>query len=411
MRTPVAIIGGGPAGLAMSHALAQRAIDHVVLERGEVAHAWKTERWDSLRLLTPNWMTRLPGFAYDGDEPDGYMTAAEVVAALARYRESFTPPVLTHTPVTAVRPAPGGFTVTTEQGPVAAQVVVVATGANGTPRVPGVAARLPDHLAQLHAARYRRPAQLGAGPALVVGASASGVQIADELQRSGRAVTIAVGEHVRLPRRYRGRDIYWWMDALGLLEEQPADPDELTRARRSPSSQLAGTPERRSLGLPELQRAGVRLVGRLVGAVEDQAQFSGSLAHLVRSADLKQQRLLDRIDAAVAERGWDDHLPAPERPEPTSIPAAPTTLHWREFESVVWATGYRPQYPWLDPALLDRHGQIRHEGGVMAPAGMYVLGLRHLRRRSSTLIYGIERDARELSEQVAGHLDALARAA
>ncbi len=411
MRTAVAVVGGGQAGLAMSRCLTDRAIDHLVLERGEVANSWRTERWDSLRLLTPNWMTRLPGFGYEGDEPDAYMTASETTELIDRYRRSFDAPVLTHTTVTGVFQVPHGFNIETDDGTVAARAVVVATGANGTPSVPAISAHVPRHLQQVHTMHYRRPEQMAAGGVLVVGASASGVQIAEELRQSGRDVTIAVGDHVRLPRTYRGHDIHWWMDALGLLDERYTDVEDLARARRLPSAQLVGTAERRSLGLHELQQAGVRLAGRLAGATDRGAQFSGSLANYLRSADLKQQRLLDRIDDFAASARLDTHILEPDRPEATAIPAAVTEIRWAEFESVIWATGYRPDYPWLDPALLDRRGRIAHDGGLMRQPGMYLLGQPFLRRRSSSFIYGLEQDAVELAQHVAAYLDSVARAA
>jgi putative flavoprotein involved in K+ transport len=363
------------------------------------------------RLLTPNWMTRLPGFAYDGDDPDGYMTAAEITDLIERYGRSFDAPVLTHTTVTGVFRVPHGFNIETDDGTIAASAVVVATGANGTARVPAISAHIPRHVSQIHTLHYRRPEQVGTGGVLVVGGSASGVQIADELRQDGRDVSIAVGDHVRLPRTYRGRDIHWWMDALGLFDERYTDVADLARARRLPSAQLVGSPQRHSLGLHELQYAGVRLVGRLVGVTDRRAQFSGSLANYLRSADLKQLRLLDRIDELVASDALGTDVPDPDRPETTRIPAAVTEIRWDNFESVIWATGYRSVYPWLDPTVLDRRGQIAHDGGVMRQPGMYLLGQPFLRRRSSSFIYGLEQDAVELAQHVATYLDSVARAA
>ena len=193
MRTPVVVIGAGQAGLAMSHQLTASAIDHVVLERGEVAQSWRTERWDSLRLLTPNWMSRLPGHTYQGDDPDGFMTSADVVEHLSAYRRVCSAPVLTQTTVERVRVRSAGFDVVTDQGAWQTDVVVVASGACSEPHVPAIAAELPSDIEQVTALQYINPEQLGAGEVLVVGASASGAQIADELQRSGRRVTLAVG--------------------------------------------------------------------------------------------------------------------------------------------------------------------------------------------------------------------------
>jgi putative flavoprotein involved in K+ transport len=405
MRTTVVIIGAGPAGLAMSRCLTARAIDHVLLERGEAAHTWRTERWDSLRLLTPNWFSRLPGWHYRGDDPDGYMTAAEVVGHLEGYRRSFDAPVRPRTTVLAVRSTPSGFTVTTDHDQWRCRGVVIATGAASTPRIPALARELPPTVAQLVPTRYRNPDRIGEGRVLVVGASASGVQIADELARSGRAVTLAVGEHSRLPRMYRGRDIHRWLDAIGQLDERHDEIDDLARARRQPSLQLVGSPQRRTLDLNALSGIGVELVGRFVGVTGHTAQLSGSLAAVCASADLKQGRLLDRIDAFAAATGLAGEVGPPHRPRPTVVGPAPTALDLRSVGTVVWATGYAPRYPWLDPGLLDGRGAVRHDGGVLPEPGMYVLGLPFTRRRKSTFLDGFGPDAEELAAHLAAHLD------
>jgi putative flavoprotein involved in K+ transport len=244
---------------------------------------------------------------------------------------------------------------------------------------------------------------------LVVGASASGIQIADELARSGRDVTLAVGEHVRLPRIYRGRDIHWWMQTIGLADERWNEIDDLARARRVPSPQLAGTTDRRSCDLNTLRAAGVTVVGRVVGVSGARLQCSGALANLATNADLKQNRLLDRIDAYAAEAGPDDT--APERPAPTTIGTPATEVNLADINAIVWATGYRPTYPWLDSALLDRHGQIIHDGGVMPAPGLYVVGLPLLRRRKSSFLDGIAADTVELTAHLRAHLKRNAAAA
>ena len=218
--TTTVIIGAGHCGLAMSHCLAARSVDHVVLERGEVANSWRTQRWDSLRLLTPNWMTRLPGYAYRGPDPDGYLAARQVAAMLAHYAGASAAPVLTGTTVTSVRAAAGGYVVRTDQGTWRAPTVVLACGAATVPAVPSLARQVPDGITSVTPAAYRNPGQLPGGGVLVIGASASGVQLADELQRSGCPVTLAIGEHVRMPRTYRGRDMLWWLDASGVLDQR-----------------------------------------------------------------------------------------------------------------------------------------------------------------------------------------------
>lgn len=404
----VTIIGAGQAGLAMSRELTDRSIDHVLVERGQVANSWRTERWDSLRLLTPNWMTRLPGHRYQGTDPDGYMTAAEVTGFLDGYRASFDAPVVTDTTVESIEQIDGGHLIRTDRGAIRSKAVVVATGACSAPKVPALADHLPAHIHQLAPIHYRNPDQLGTGRVLVVGASASGAQLADELQRSGRQVTLAVGDHTRLPRSYRGMDIHWWMDTVGLLDDRYDEVADIVRARRLPSLQLVGSPERRDLDLNSLHQAGVQLVGRFAGVAGTSAQFSGSFANQCTSADLKLGRLLDNIDAFAAANGLDRELTEAERPRPTEVPAGATTLDLTDVDTVIWATGFRPDYPWLPDHLLDRKGAIRHDGGVMEAPGMYVLGLPFTRRRKSSFIDGVGPDSKDLSAHLAGHLDSLA---
>ncbi len=408
-NTDVVIIGGGQAGLAMSRSLTERSIDHVVLERGEVAHSWITERWDSLRLLTPNWLSRLPGFTYDGPDPDGYMTAAEVAAHLRRYRDVIDAPVVSGVTVERIAPAGSGFLVHTNTGEWSARSVVIATGACSNPRIPAIARELPPMIHSLPALEYRNPDQLDDGRVLVIGASASGLQIADELSRRGRDVTIAVGEHIRMPRTYRGMDIHWWLDRLGILDERYDEVDDVQRARRVKSLQLIGSPERRTLDINALSERGVELVGRLVGRSNDKLQFSGSLANLCASADLKQNRLLDDIDTYAHEQGLDTELGPSERPAPTRTGQPTLELEASTIGTVVWATGYKPEYPWLDPSLLDRKGAIIHDGGVMACPGMYVLGLPFLRRRKSSFLDGVGADACDLAGVIHAALDRTAR--
>lgn len=405
MRTTVTVIGAGQAGLAMSRCLTERSIDHVVLERGETANSWRHERWDSLRLLTPNWLSRLPGWTYQGPDPDGYMTAAEVTDHLDRYRSSFAAPVQTQTAVEAVRPTDHGFEVATSQGPIRSGSVVVATGACSKPHIPAIAAALPSTVQQLAPIQYRNPAQVDGGRVLVVGASASGAQIADELARAGRDVTLAVGNHVRLPRRYRGMDIHWWLDAVGVLDERWDEVDDITKARRAPSLQLVGSPEGSDLDLCALASSGVQLVGRLAGASGLKAQFSGSLANTVASADLKLDRLLDRFDEFATAQALDGEIASASRPPRTPIPAPCLDMDLGSVGTVIWATGFRPSYPWLPDHVLDRKGAISHDGGVMTHAGMYVLGLPFNRRRKSAFLDGVGLDAAELAAHLTRHLD------
>lgn len=411
--TTAVVIGAGHAGLAMSRCLADRGIDHVVLERGEVANSWKTERWDSLRLLTPNWQSRLPGYAYGGDDPHGFRTMPETIAFIEGYARSFAAPVETHAPVTSVKARDGGYLVQTGRGSWRCRAVVLASGACNVANVPAMAAGLPPGLHTVTPMTYRGPDHVPSGGVLVVGASATGVQIADEIHRSGRPVTLAVGEHVRVPRVYRGRDIKWWMDVAGVLDERIEEMDDVARARGLPSLQLVGSPERRSLDLNALSGTGVRLVGRLAAIRDGRAHFSGSLENQCSLADLKMNRLLDRIDEWADAAGLADGVSPPHRFEPTRVDRSPNLgvdLTSGEIRTVVWATGFRPDYSWLDVPVLDPKGRIRHDRGVVEAPGLYLLGIPFLRRRKSSLIDGAGDDARELSGHLARYLDHVATA-
>jgi putative flavoprotein involved in K+ transport len=404
MQTTAVVIGAGHAGLAMSRRLSERSIDHVVLERGQVANSWRTQRWPSLRLLTPNWQTRLPGHPYVGDDPDGFMPVAGVVATLADYARLISAPVRTATTVHAVRAAPHGFEIQANDDLIRAQAVVLATGACNLPLIPGIAGAMPPAVTTLSPLIYRNPGQLPHGGVLVVGASATGVQLAGEIHRSGRPVTLAAGEHVRLPRTYRGRDIFWWLQATGLLAERYDQIDDLTRARHLPSPQLTGTPRAAITDLNMLAARGIRIVGRLGRVIDGVAQFSGALANMCALADLKMNRFLNRADQWATASGLDDDLPPPHRFRPTHVdPRSPLELDLTrgEITTVLWATGFRPDHSWLDLPVHDRTGQIRHDGGVVTGApGLYLLGLPVLRTRASTYIHGACTD----SQALAGHL-------
>ena len=407
MRTTTVVIGAGHGGLAMSRCLSDRSIDHVVLERSEVANSWRTERWDSLRLLTPNWQCRLPGHAYHGDDPDGFMTMLEVVEFITGYAKVIAAPLHTGTTVTSVRRTDGGYCVTTDHDEWQCLTVVLATGAFNVPRVPACSEAVPASVTTLTPMEYRNPDELAEGGVLVVGASATGVQIAHEIQRSGRPVTLAVGEHVRGPRVYRGRDILWWMEAAGVLDERYDEVDDIVRARRVPSMQLGGSPERATFDLNALTGIGVKLAGRLAGIRDGRAQFSGSLRNKCDLADLKLDRLLDTIDEWATATGLDDAAP-PHRFAPTLV-SEPLTLDLDlasgAIQTVIWATGFRPDYSWLDVDVLDGKGLVRHDGGVVDSPGMYLIGAPFLRRRKSSFIDGARDDAQDLIVELAGFLD------
>lgn len=403
----VVVIGAGHSGLAMSRCLSENSIDHVVLERGEIANSWRHERWKSLRLLTPNWQNRLPGYSYSGTDPDGYLTMTEVVEFIDTYARTVSAPVRTGTTVTSVTTSEDGYHVVTDRGSWRCRAVVIASGAHNVPVVPSIGASLPGSVRALTPHQYRTPDQLEDGGVLVVGASATGLQLADEIHRSGRPVTLAVGEHIRMPRTYRGRDIQWWLDAVGILDQRYDEVDDIVRARRVPSPQLIGTPERSTLDLNTLTGRGVEIVGRLAGINGSKAQFSGSLRNHCDMADLKLARLLDLIDSWIQMRGMDGEVAAPERYPRTSVTEAPrlsVDFQRDRIDTVLWATGFRPDYTWLQVPVLDRKGRLRHDGGIVDAPGMYTLGLNFMRRRKSSFLHGAGDDVRDLSAHLVGYL-------
>jgi putative flavoprotein involved in K+ transport len=308
--------------------------------------------------------------------------------------------------VTSVRPIEGGYHVTTDRGPLRCRTVVLASGACNQPSIPALRAEIPSSIESLSPFDYRNPSQLPEGGVLVVGASATGVQLAEEIHRSGRRVTLSVGEHVRLPRTYRGRDVLWWMDASGVWNQRYDEIEDLARARKLPSPQLVGTPERATLDLNALTAAGVELVGRLSAVRDGRALFSGGLRNLFALADLKMERLLDTFDMWASQTRA-DVAPA-ERFEPTRVPASSrltTDLRSGEIRTIIWATGFRPDYSWLHVPVLDRKGHLRHEGGVVADApGLFAMGLPVLRRRKSTFIHGAGDDASDVTIELARYL-------
>jgi putative flavoprotein involved in K+ transport len=401
-RTTTVIIGAGQAGLAMSRCLSEGGIEHVVLERGQVAERWRSS-WDSLHLLTPNWMTRLPGFHYDGDDPDGFMSARELVGFFERYAAALGAPILTNTTVRRVERVGDEFHVVSDRGVWSAASVVLATGYCDRPAIPAASRRLAPAIRQMAAADYRRPDDLPNGGVLVVGASSTGVQLADEIQRSGRQVTLAVGRHTRLPRRYRGRDILWWLEQIGMLTQSAEAVQDLERSRRQPSLQLIGSPDHATLDLAVLHAHGVRLAGRVLEADGHLIRLADDLLATTAAADVKMADILGRIDRFITLSGATATPSEPFNPTWPLAGDAPGDLDLRRarINTVIWATGYQRVYPWLNLPVLDGRGEIVHDGGATPEPGLYVLGLNFQRRRNSSFIDGVGDDARVIATQIA----------
>lgn len=401
-RIDTVIVGGGQAGLALSHALSAVGREHVVLERGLAAQRWRSERWDSFRLLTPNWMTRLPGTRYAGADPDGFMNRGEIVDFFDAYAGGvpLRPGVFVRevraAAVRTGRNSHGGWQVHTDAGMIQARQVVAATG-YGIPQVPVVPGVL-----GLHSAAYRNPAELPRGAVLVVGAGPSGQQIADELAGHGRSVYLAVGGHRPLPRRHAGRDSYYWLDRLGYLDRTV---DTLPGSRtdfRAHGPVLAGG--ERDLNLRRLAGNGVVPVGRLVGFDGRRAYFGNDLADNLAAADAHANRFIELVSE---RRNSADPLPPAQVPS-ESIPhwaiAPPMQLDLRNngIRTIIWATGHPGTWPYLPKSVLDGNGRPIHRRGVTIAAGLFVLGLRWQHRRSSHLIDGVGQDALYLADRVAG---------
>jgi putative flavoprotein involved in K+ transport len=388
------VVGAGQAGLGASHELTRLGHEHVVLDRDMVGDRWLRRRWDTQTLLTPNWMTRLPGHGYAGQHPDQFMSTADFAELLRTYARRFSAPIESGVRVERLQPRGDRLTVSTASGVWIARNVIVATGWCDVAVVPASAAGLHPSIHSLVSDGYRNPGSLPEGGVLVVGASATGAQLADELRRDGRRVVLAVGSHVRLPRRYRGADIMEWLDRTGSLDRRIDDMRDPSAAVREPAAQLVGgVGEPRTIDLPALASRGVELVGRFTAVDGRIAHFDSELTTRMLLADRIMHRVLDRLDTFIEHSG----MPAGNSPRPVAFtpPDAPMSLDLvgGGIRTVIWATGYRRDYSWLPTGLLDAHGEVRHHHGVTDVPGLTAVGLRFQRTRRSNFIDGVGADA------------------
>jgi putative flavoprotein involved in K+ transport len=396
----VVIIGAGQAGLAMAACLQRRGITALVLERHRVAHAWEHQRWDSFCLVTPNWQCHLPGMAYDGPDPQGFMGRDAVVAYLRRYARQVAPSLREGVAVNRLEPAERGYRLHTDEGVVEAEQVVVATGGYHQPRRPALSAALPADLVQINAIDYRNPQQLPPGSVLVVGSGQSGCQIAEDLFLAGRRVHLSVGSAPRSPRRYRGRDVVDWLDRMGYYAMPIDEHDDPRAVRAKTNHYLTGRDGGREIDLRRRALEGMVLHGRLhdLSPNHRELRFADDLAQRLDEADAVYLRIRASIDAAIDREG----LEAPSEPPYTPCwhPAAdhPRHLPLDDLAAVVWCTGYRSDFRWIEVPVFDGAGQPCHRRGVTPSPGLYFLGLPWLHTWGSGRFCGVADDAEHLAD-------------
>ena len=400
---PVVVVGGGQAGLSMSAHLKERGIDHVVLEKNRIAHAWRTQRWDAFCLVTPNWQCQLPGFPYQGNEPNGFMRRDEIVAYVEAFAERVGAPIKEGVAVTHVkRDIDNGFHLETSSGPMTADAVVLAVSGYHVPNIPRSAERIASDIVQIHSSTYKNPGQLPPGAVLVVGSGQSGCQIADDLHISGRKVHLIVGSAPRCPRLYRGRDAVDWLHDLGQYD-LPVDKHPLReQVRRKANHYLTGRDGGRDIDLRRFALEGMRLYGRLRDVVAGRLQVADDLAGNLDGADTVYNGICGLIDKHIAEQGVD--APPGGRYTPVWQPGegpSEIDLQAEGVTGIVWATGFRPDWSWVDLPIFNGAGYPTHDRGVTAMEGAYVLGLPWLHTWGSGRFVGVGRDAGFLAEKIA----------
>jgi putative flavoprotein involved in K+ transport len=400
------VIGGGQAGLTMSHRLKQRGVAHLVLERQRIAERWRSERWDGLRFQFPNWSVRLPDFPFPHADPDGFATSGDILDFITAYAAFIAAPIRCGVSVTALRCGDGGsgFVAQTTDGPIEADNVVVATGPYQRVVMPALL-RDDASIFQVHASQYTNPGQLPPGAVLVVGSGASGAQIAEELVRAGRRVYLSVGRHTRLPRRYRGRDLIWWLTVMGI--------DQTTAEARGPSRLLpviTGAYGGHTIDFRRFAADGVTLLGRVEAAREGVIDIAPDLAESLANGDAIYTTFLDMVDVHVKHQALD----APEDPAARAVLSDPlcVTELLRRLDlradgigAVIWATGYGVDFGWIDIPVLDARGEPVHRHGITGVPGLYFLGLQWLSKMSSSFLSGVGDDAAVLADHIAARLE------
>ena len=411
----VVVIGAGQGGLSASYFLTQARIDHVVLDRGRIAHAWREERWDSFCLVTPNWTVHLPGAHYQGDDPDGFMLRDEFVRYMDDWATEFGAPVREGVDVRRITGNPGAFVVETSEGPRTARAVVVATATFQVPRIPAGADAIPGAITQLNAHQYKNPEDIPAGAVLIVGSGQTGCQFAEELFMAGRDVYLSVGRAGRVPRRYRGADCLEWQRDLKLLERTPDMLD-------SPADRFVGDPHLsgrdggRTLSLHEFHARGINLLGRFEGANGRSLQFADDLHENMCFADQCSEDFIEKIETYIKLNNVDAPSPTAEEfaggppAEDWTIPAVRALdIEAAQLQTVIWATGFRYDFSWVEFDVLDDMDYPLTERGATSVPGLYFMGLNWMYKRKSGILYGVDEDAAYLGQNIADYLKAPVR--
>ncbi len=398
----VIVVGGGQAGLSLSYYLQQTNTDHLVIEKHTATHAWRTQRWDTFCLVTPNWQCNLPGYSYSGADPHGFMVKEEIIAFLDGFIKHVNPPIKERVEVKQVKSLPqGGFAVTTSDGEYTADQVVVASGGYHVPIIPRMAERIPATVKQIHSEQYRNPSMLPEGAVLVVGSGQSGAQIAEDLHLAGRKVFLAVGDAPRCARFYRGKDVVDWLADMNYYD-LPVDQHPLREGVRDNTNHyVTGRDGGRDIDLRRFASEGMQLFGFLNDFKDGVFEFSGNLSELLDQADAVYNRINQTIDKYIAENNID--APAPSSYAPVWKPEKENLeldLASAGITSIVWCIGFRPDFSWIDAPIFTGRGYPSHTRGITPQAGLYFLGLPWLYTWGSGRFSGIDRDAKYISEAI-----------
>ena len=398
---PIIIVGGGQAGLSLSYCLKEKGFEHIVFEKNTIGYSWRSKRWDSFCLVTPNWQCKLPGYHYFGDDPEGFMQKDQIVQYIENYAASFAPPITEGVEVLSVRSSQGGFAVTTTIGEYTAEVVAIASGSYHRPKIPPLAQNLDKSIVQLHSSEYKNPQSLPDN-VLVVGTGQSGCQIAEDLHLAGKQVHLCVGSAPRSPRRYRGKDVVEWLDQMGHYDLPVDEHPQKEQVRAKTNHYVTGRDGGREIDLRSFALEGMQLYGSLNDVKSPYLQFRDNLQQNLDGADAVAENIKKNIDGFIDS----NHIQAPVEPTYQPVWQPPTTITQLDYKhadigAVIWCTGYQSEFSWIEMPVFDDKGYPRHDRGVTAIEGLYFLGLPWLYTWGSGRFSGIARDAGYLSDRIA----------